>query len=156
MERNLSRPGEIRKALPEHYASTSKRNVQTRRRELREITIDSSSYDISVYLQKKANAIDELIGLDVNVYGSDMSNSILEGLERNFGLTDLFFVQSTLQNRYYLKLISDICVYVNSPSFKMKYGRRRKCHKSNLSVYCMEEVLRKRITTVIYWEKMVT
>ena len=132
--RNLNRPGEIWKALTQHYASSSKRNVQTRRRELREITIDSCSYDIATYLQKKADAIDELIGLDIDVNDGDMSESILEGLEKDFRLTDFLFFQSTQDNNEHLKLISDIRVYVNSPSFKMKYGRRRKYHKSNLSL----------------------
>ena len=132
--RNLERPGEIWKALTQHYASSSKRNIQTRRRELREITIESCSYDIAVYLQRKADAIDQLIGLDINVNDSDMSDSILEGLEKDFRLTDFLFFQSTQTNNDYLKLISDIQVYVNSPSFKMKYRRNKRLYKSNLTL----------------------
>ena len=45
--RNLSCPSEIWAALRRHYGSTSKRNLQTCKRALREITIESCSYDIT-------------------------------------------------------------------------------------------------------------
>ena len=63
-----------------------------------------------------------------------MSDSILEGLEKDFRLTDFLFFQSTQENNDYMKLISDIRVYVNSPSFKMKYGRKKKFHRTHFSV----------------------
>lgn len=113
--RNLTRPNEIWNALRRHYASTSKRNIQTCRRALREITIESCSYDIPTYLQKKADAIDALIDLEVNVDDTDMSDMILEGLERDFRLTDFLFFQSTQDNSDYHRLIADIEVYVNTP-----------------------------------------
>ena len=93
--RNFSRPSEIWKALTQHYASTSKRNVQTRRRELSDITIDSFSGYISVHLQKKANAIDELTGLDIDINDSYESDSILKGLRRTSDLPISFFSVNT-------------------------------------------------------------
>lgn len=129
--RNLSRPNEIWNALRQHYSSTSKRNIQTCKRALREITIESCSYDITTYLQKKADAIDALIDLEINIDDNEMSDLILEGLERDFRLTDFLFFQSTQENSDYHRLIADIQVYVNSPSFKMKYGKRTKPFKAN-------------------------
>ena len=131
--RNLTRPFEIWAALRRHYGSTSKRNIQTCKRNMRDITIESCSFDITTYLQKKADAIDALIDLDVNVDDNEMSDHILEGLERDFRLTDFLFFQSTQDNSDYHRLIADIQVYVNSPSFKMKYGRRNKSHKANVT-----------------------
>lgn len=132
--RNLARPGKIWKVLTQHFASSSKRNIQTRKRELREIIIESCLYDIPVYLQHKADAIDQLIGLDISVNDSELSDSILEGLERDFRLTEFLFFQATRIHTDFLKLITDIQVYVNSPSFKTKYGRKRRPYKSNLTV----------------------
>lgn len=131
--RNLTRPHEIWAALRRHYGSTSKRNIQTCKRALRDITIESCSYDITTYLQKKADAIDALIDLDMTIDDNDMSDHILEGLERDFRLTDFLFFQSTQDSSDYHRLIADIQVYVNSPSFKMKYGKRNKSHKANVT-----------------------
>lgn len=131
--RNLTRPFQIWAALRRHYSSTSKRNISTCKRALRDVTIESCSFDIPTYLQKKADAIDALIDLDVNVDDNNMSDLILEGLERDFRLTDFLFFQSTQDNLDYHRLIADIQVYINSPSFKMKYGKRGKSHKVNLT-----------------------
>ena len=76
--RNLTRSNEIWNALRRHYSSTSKRNIQTCKRALREITIESCSYDITTHLQKKADAIDALIDLDVNIDDN-------ENFRSNFG-----------------------------------------------------------------------
>ncbi len=131
--RNLTRPHDIWCALRGYYGSTSKRNIQTCKRALREITIESCSFDIPTYLQCKADAIDALIDLDVNIDDNEMSDQILEGLERDFRLTDFLFFQSTQDNSDYHRHIADIQVYVNTKSFKMKYGLKGKSHKANLT-----------------------
>lgn len=141
--RNLTRPNECWAALRRHYSSTSKRNIQTCKRALREITIESCSYDISTYLQKKADAIDTLIDLDININDNEISDQILEGLESDFRLTDFLFFQSTQDNSDYHRLIADIQVYVSSPSFKMKYGKRIKSHKSNLTTKVLKKEKKK-------------
>lgn len=89
--RNLTRPFQIWAALRHHYSSTSKRNISTCKRALRDVTIDSCSFDIPTYLRKKADAISALIDLDVNVDDDTMSDIILEGFEREFRLTDFIF-----------------------------------------------------------------
>lgn len=124
--RNLSRPREIWQALSNHFASTSKRNVQTRRRNLRDITIESCSYHIPTYLARKADAIDQLIAMDISVQDNQMCDIILEGLEMDTRLTEFLFFQSTQENDNYHKLITEIETYVTTPSFKLKYGNNNK------------------------------
>ena len=124
--RNLKRPGHIWRALNQYFVSNTKRNIQTRRRSMREITIESCFFEILSYFLKTADAADELVALDVKINDSAMCDAILEGLETDFRLTDFLFFQSTQDNNDYYKLISDIKVYVNSPSFKIKYGRKKK------------------------------
>lgn len=92
---DLTRLSEVWASPRLHYGSTSKRNIQTCKPALREITIESCSFDIANYLQKKVDAIDALIDLDVRVHDNDMYDHILEGLERDFRLTDFLFFLST-------------------------------------------------------------
>lgn len=62
-----------------------------------------------------------------------MSDQILEGLERDFCLTDFLFFQSTQDNSGYHHLIADFQVSVNSPSFKMNCGKRNKSPRANVT-----------------------
>lgn len=50
---NLTRPSKVWAGLRGHFGFTNKRNIQTAERSLREITIESCSFDISTNLQKK-------------------------------------------------------------------------------------------------------
>ena len=94
---------------------------------MRNVTIESCSFDITTKLQKKAETADELVALDININDSDMFNAILDGLEKDFRLTDFLFFQSTQDNNTdYYKLLSDIKVYIGSPSFRMKYPVKKK------------------------------
>lgn len=124
--RNLSRRREIWGALSNHFASSSKRNVQTRRRNLRDITIESCSYHIPTYLAKKADAIDQLIAMDITCQDEQMCDLILEGLEMDTRLTEFLFFQSTQPNSSYLKLITEIETYITTRSFQLKYGTKNK------------------------------
>ena len=74
--RNLTRPSEIWRSLRSYYGSTSKRNIQTLKRALTEITIESCSFDIPTYLQKKADAIDALTDLDAIIDNNKISEKM--------------------------------------------------------------------------------
>lgn len=65
--KNPTRRKEIWNALHHHYSSLSKRNIQISKRALRDTTVESCFFDIETYLHKKADAIDALTHLDVNV-----------------------------------------------------------------------------------------
>lgn len=84
-------------------------------------------------MQNGADAIHVLIDLNVQVDDNNMSDLILEVLEREFRLTGFLFFQSTRINLDYHRLIADIQVNVNTFHFKMKYGERNKTHKVNIS-----------------------
>lgn len=81
----------------------------------------------------KADAIDALADFDMTVGDSDMSDYILEGLEREFRLTDFLLFYLAQNNSNYLHLLADIRVYNNFLSFKAKCKKRSKSHKANVS-----------------------
>lgn len=94
------------------------------------ITIESYSFDIPTYPQRKANAINALIDLDVTINDNEISDQILEGHEQDFRHTDFLFFQSTRSNSDHHQYINDILVYLNTFSFKIKYGEWKKTHKA--------------------------
>lgn len=119
--------------FPDISVLRAKKKHSDRKGALREISIELYSFDIFTYVQIKADAIDALIDLDVKVVCNDMSDQILELVERDFRLTDHLSFQLTQENFGYHRFIADILVYSNSPSIKLKYGKRDKTHKVNMS-----------------------
>ena len=77
------------------------------------------------YLQKKANAIDELVALDMKINGSDMSDAFWKSWI--FVLQTSFFFKLIQDKNGYYKLVSDIKVFVNRPPLRYNMeGKRRK------------------------------
>lgn len=66
--------------------------------------------------------IDSLIDLEVTIDGSEMSDIILKGLERDFRLFDFLFFWLAQDNSDYHR--QTMQVYVQTPLLKMKYERK--------------------------------
>lgn len=92
------------------------------------------SFDIRIYLQKKADAVDVLICQDISVDENVISDQFLERLEKKFRLTDFLFFQSRQDDSDYHLLIADTLVYVNTSWFKVKYRSEGKTHKAHLVI----------------------
>jgi transposase InsO family protein len=123
--RNLTNPGVIWRTLERHFGSQSRAWIRNKKRELLNVTIESCSYDVDQYLQKKADAIDELVAVDVNIEDQELADSILQGLETDYRFSDfIFFYEAQVQTDY-MDLIARITEYSSSTTFQRKYGRKR-------------------------------
>ena len=121
--RNEDHPKKIWQALEAHFGMSSRAHIRNLKRTLKEIDIRNTSFNVAEYLRLKADAIDALIAVDVEVNDQDMCDSILEGLENDYRFSDFIFFHGSQEAKDYMDLINRIREYTQSKAFTRKYKK---------------------------------